>query len=138
MDAIDFSSLMLKKARKLNREYIKNNRVHLLEGEFGAFDFKGRSYSKIFAINVSYFWADLPTIFKKIHGLLKPQGLFVLYMSSPELLSKIPFIVGEVFNKYTINKVKADLLDAGFLSVDYETIIKNDCETYFISAQKQA
>ncbi len=136
VDAIDFSALMLKRARKNVSRYIDSGRVRIFDGEFGAFGLFDTVYSKIFAINVIYFWDDLSPIFSKIFKLLKPGGHFVIFMSSPERLRARPFTADMVFNKYSITEVRAALLKVGFLTVMHETVEKEGFDTYYVEAQK--
>jgi cyclopropane fatty-acyl-phospholipid synthase-like methyltransferase len=136
VDAIDFSAMMLKKARRINRDAVNAGRVRLFKKDFGEFDFSGNAYSKIFAINVIYFWNDLFLKFSKIYCLLKPGGRFILFMSSPELLARVPFAVDEVFAKYTLQQVETDLHRAGFSNVTHEKVVKKGFETYYICAEK--
>jgi cyclopropane fatty-acyl-phospholipid synthase-like methyltransferase len=136
IDAIDFSMLMVKKAMRDNKIAIHEKRVNLVYGDFIEYDFKDKRYSKIFAINVIYFWKELKPVFKKLFNLLKSNGRLHLYMSGPELLGKIPFAVDAVFNKHTLENVKTALMEAGFNSVDNQTLLKNGFQTYYISAKK--
>jgi cyclopropane fatty-acyl-phospholipid synthase-like methyltransferase len=137
VDALDFSTMMLKKAKRINRDAINAGRVRLFKGDFGEYDFSGNAYSKIVAINVIYFWNDLLLKFSKIYCLLKPGGRFILFMSSPERLAQVPFAVDEVFTKYTLQQVETDLHRAGFPNVTHEKVLKKGFETYYICAEKQ-
>jgi cyclopropane fatty-acyl-phospholipid synthase-like methyltransferase len=136
IDAIDFSMLMVKKAARNNKRAIKENHVKLIYGDFIEYDFKDKRYGKIFAINVIYFWKELKPVFIKLFNLLNSDGRLHLYMSSPELLGNIPFAVDAVFNKYSLDTVKKELLEAGFNTVDNQTILKNGFQSYYISAKK--
>jgi cyclopropane fatty-acyl-phospholipid synthase-like methyltransferase len=137
IDAIDFSMLMVKKAASNNKTAVDEKRVTLIYGDFTEYDFKDRRYSKIFAINVIYFWKELKPVFNKLFNLLKSGGRLHLYMSSPELLRKIPFAVDAVFNKYTLDNVMKELTEAGFTNVDNQAIVKNGFQSYYISTKKQ-
>jgi ubiquinone/menaquinone biosynthesis C-methylase UbiE len=136
IDAIDFSPLMLKKAGKYSRECTNPGRVRLINGDFRAFDFGDKTHSKIFAINIIYFWTDLPPVFSKIHGLLKPDGRLTLFMSSTERLNNVPFASNDVFSKYTLAEVKSALSKAGFSTITHEVIQKLGYDTYYICAGK--
>jgi ubiquinone/menaquinone biosynthesis C-methylase UbiE len=136
VDGIDFSALMVKKAIKTNSPSIKDGRVRLFSGNMLDFDFGDKTYSKIFAINVIYFWEDLATPFAKILSLLKSQGQLVLFMSGPERLNQIPFAVDSVFNKYTVEHVQTELSRTGFSDISCDTVSKGGNNTYYISATK--
>lgn len=134
IDAIDFSKFMLKRAKQNNRVFIKNGRIRLLEGDFQKFDAFDSKYTAVFAINVVYFWNDLGKVFKKVHDLLDRNGRFLVYMSSPERINKIPFADNDVFNRHSLEKVKGELSDAGFESFNVTTGVKDGLETYYIKA----
>jgi len=136
VDAIDFSPMMLKRARKNVNRYLNPARVRIFDGKFGTFGLFDTAYSKIFAINVIYFWDDLSAMFSRVFGLLKPGGYFVIFMSSPERLKARPFTADKVFNKYPITAVREALLNAGFLKILHETVVKGGFDTYYIVAQK--
>jgi len=136
VDALDFSPMMLKKAVKNNRNQISTGRVQFFMGDFGDYNFGDVVYSKIFAINVIYFWNDLSSKFSKIYSLLETGGRLILFMSSPERLQKIPFAIDGVFNKYTVAQVENDLSGAGFIKVNHERVVKNETDTFYICADK--
>lgn len=136
VDAIDFSPFMLKKAAKRNQSEVGEGRIRFFKGDFGDFDFGKSVYSKIFAINVIYFWNDLDAQFSKIFTLLKKEGRVVLFMSSPERLKNISFAVDEVFNKHTIDQVETALSKAGFKKVDHQTVVKMGFDTFYVIAEK--
>lgn len=135
IDAIDFSAMMIQMAKNKNSKNIAAKRVRLFKGDFSDHDFKN-TYSKIFAINVVYFWNDLVFEFTKIHSLLKQDGRLILYMSSPERLRKIPFAVDEIFNKYSMEQVENDLLQAGFVNVIFEKVQRAGFDIFYICALK--
>lgn len=135
IDAIDFSGMMIQKAIKINLKSIATKRVRLFKGDFCVHELN-TTYSKIFAINVVYFWKDLVAEFSKIYNTLKPGGQLILFMSSPESLRKIPFAVDEVFNKHSVDRVENDLLQAGFENITHEKIQKAGFDTFYICALK--
>lgn len=136
IDAIDFSAMMLKKAKQNTRRFIESNRIRFIKGDFCDHKFNGAAYSKIFAINVVYFWKDLNPVFLKINSLLKTGGRLVLFMSSPERLLATPFGRDAVFNKYTLDQVEAHLSHAGFSGITHEKLLRAGFETYYIGAGK--
>jgi SAM-dependent methyltransferase len=136
IDAIDFSPFMIKKAEKTRKGCPNPGRIVLLSDDFCDCDFTGKSYNKIFAINVVYFWRELPAVFAKILRLLRPEGVFILFMSGPERLNQVSFALNDVFIKRTLDQVASALLQAGFREVGHETVVKMGCDTYYICARK--
>jgi cyclopropane fatty-acyl-phospholipid synthase-like methyltransferase len=132
---VDFSELMFKKATKRNKKYIEAKQVILSHGDF--LDYAGAGeFSKIYGMNVLYFWADLLPYFVKLHGLLKKNGVLYLIMASPERLNKMAFTHQDVFNKYTVNEVVTALKKSAFNKVHYETRTTPLGEAYCLIAEK--
>jgi SAM-dependent methyltransferase len=136
IDAIDFSNLMLRKAKKNNHQCLRDGRVRLFEGDFRIFDRFDSRYTAVFAINVVYFWDDLDEPFRKVHKLLEKNGRFIVYMSSPERIDKVPFAVKDVFNRHSLEKVMGVLIDTGFEDLNVSTGVKDGSGTFYIKAVK--
>ena len=136
ISGIDFSELMRERAFRNNRAGLAAQRVRLLPGDFRTHDFGQDSFTKIYAINVIYFWEDLNTVLAKVCGLLTPHGRLVLFWSSPARLDRVPFAADGVFNKYPLEEVKAALAAAGFASVSHRVVAKGGRNAYFVTAEK--
>ena len=128
---IDFSELMYKRASKRNSKFIKNNRVHLLFGDFVETEISMGKFDKIFCVNVVYFWDDLQKPFEKVKSLLKDDGTFCLYMAGKDELNKAKFTKDGIFNKYSIGQIVNALKSSGFHEIDH-----NFRKGYFIKAKK--
>jgi SAM-dependent methyltransferase len=128
---IDFSELMFRRATNRNRQLIKNNKAHLLFGDFIETKINTSGFSVIFCINVVYFWDNLQKPFEKARSLLKDDGMFCFYMARNEDLTKIKIARNDIFNKYSIEHIKDALISVGFSDVDY--YFKNG---YYIKAKK--
>jgi arsenite methyltransferase len=128
---VDFSQLMHKRASKRNYKFIKNNRVHLMYGDFVENELSTTGFDKIFCINVVYFWDDLQKPFEKVNSLLKDGGTFCLYMAGKDELNKAKFTKDGIFNKYSIGQVVNALKSSGFHEIDH-----NFRKGYFIKAKK--
>jgi SAM-dependent methyltransferase len=89
---------MYKKAGRRDRKVIKNNRVHLLFGDFIETEISTSWFDKIFCINVVYFWNDLQKPFKRVRSLRKDDGLFCFYMANKDDLNKVKFTPDDIFN----------------------------------------
>lgn len=116
---IDFSELMYKRATNRNKQFIDNNRVHLLFGDFVETDISTSGFDKIFCINVVYFWDNLQNPFERVKSLLKDDGIFCLYMAKKDDLTKFIFTKDDIFNKYSIDQISEALKSAGFREFDY-------------------
>jgi SAM-dependent methyltransferase len=136
IDGIDFSRFMFRKAAKNVKSAIRRKRVRLFYGNLIDHDFGGNAYSKIFAINVIYFWKTLNEPLSRLYSLLRPGGRLVLLMSSPEYLNQNPMTATGIFNKHTIEQVQSELKRTGFGEVSYKTVSRNGQNIYYITAIK--
>ena len=116
---IDFSELMYTRATNRNKQFIDNNRVHLLFGDFVETDINTSGFDKIFCINVVYFWDDLQKPFEKVKSLLGDDGIFCFYMANKDELARLKFTSNDIFNKYSIEQISEALKSAGFREFDY-------------------
>ncbi len=91
ISGIDFSELMFGEATKRNKIHVDNKRVSLHYGDFLNAEIASNQYNTIFCINVIYFWPNLVKPFSKINTILKPGGLFCIYMMHPNDLNKRKF-----------------------------------------------
>lgn len=116
---IDFSELMYTRATNRNKQFIDNNRVYLLFGDFVETDISTSDFDKIFCINVVYFRDNLQKPFERVKSLLKDDGIFCFYMAKKEDLTKLKFTKNDIFNKYSIDQISEALISAGFREFDY-------------------
>jgi ubiquinone/menaquinone biosynthesis C-methylase UbiE len=116
---VDYSELMFRRASKRIIRFIKNDRVHLMFGDFVETELNTTGFDKIFCINVVYFWDDLQRPFKKVNLLLKDNGTFCIYMAGKEELNKDKITKNGIFNKYTIEQMLNALKSEGFNDVNY-------------------
>lgn len=132
ISGIDFSGLMYKEAIKRNKIFVENGKVQLRFGDFLTQESVGEKYDKVFCLNVIYFWSDLNFVFRKIHSLLNNGGILCIFMTHKDELEAASFTnLSKDFNKYSIESVEAELMNAGFQSVEY--FMDNG---YFIKAIK--
>ncbi len=67
------------------------DRVALIEGTVDALPFADAAFDKVFGVNVSYFWSDMPRALAEVLRVLAPGGSFVLGIRSPETLRRFQF-----------------------------------------------
>lgn len=136
LSGIDFSELMYKQALKNNSALVQTGRLDLQYGDFINYNFGDKKFTKVFCVNVIYFWVDLTIGFKSVFELLEPGGLYAIYMTSAEDLMKVPFARTDVFNKYSIDHVLASLEKAGFHKIENNNFTGKSEHGYFIYAVK--
>ncbi|MCU7496536.1 MAG: class I SAM-dependent methyltransferase [Ignavibacteria bacterium] len=115
---IDFSDLMYKKATERNKEFIDAGKVDLKYGNLLDSDLDSAKYDKVFCLNVIYFWNDLNKAFMKVSSLLNDNGIYFIYMTTAEELTRLGF--DKEFFKYSVEQVESALRQAGFNKVEYE------------------
>jgi cyclopropane fatty-acyl-phospholipid synthase-like methyltransferase len=120
VDGIDFSELMLKEASKRNAKHIKVQKANLILGDYLDHSYGNSTFDKVFCINVVYFWKDLNKPFSKIRLELKDNGLFSFFMAHQDDLNKMKFTKDDIFNKYTIEQVIAELEKTGFRDITFK------------------
>ncbi len=141
VEGVDFSKLMVKKAKKRNKKYIKEGRLTLQFKDIRKNNIEKNIYDRIIALNVIYFWENLNLVFKNIFNGLKNNGIFILCMMKKSDLIKVKFTQTEVFEKYELNNIMDELKAVGFKNVSYDTYssksyASDSNESFFIYAQK--
>ena len=76
IDAIDISSGMLEFAKRQAKDNSIENINYIKTSIFDE-RFKDEKFDAILAFNVLHYIEDMPSFIKKIHGLLKPNGIFI-------------------------------------------------------------
>jgi ubiquinone/menaquinone biosynthesis C-methylase UbiE len=133
MKGIDFSDLMYKIALKRNNKFIKDKRLELLKGDFLSFELPSNCFSKVFGVNVIYFWPNLSAAAAKIKRILKTSGKAVLYMSHKDDLVKIGFTKTDIFFKYDIETALTAFRNAGFTEISSGECTNGSFRCYYIT-----
>jgi ubiquinone/menaquinone biosynthesis C-methylase UbiE len=111
---VDFSPEMVRQARKLNAAFVAAGRVDLREGDATTLPFEDKTFDKVLAVNVIYFWPEpLPSL-DEIRRVLKPGGRLVLYFTHRDSMSGFAVAKTPVFTLYTGESVVDLLYRAGF------------------------
>ena len=82
------------------------------------FNFRESTYTKIFCVNVIYFWEDLSTPFQKVFDLLEQDSLFGIYITRSEDIVKVNYARSPIFKKYTQEEVINQLKIVGFSEIN--------------------
>jgi len=116
---IDFSRLMYKKARKLNREHIKRGKVILQCSDFDDYSYEDDIFHCVYFLNVIYFWDEIETRLKKIYSILKPNGKVIIFMADAECFKDTGQTAAQtLFYRYGIDHVMKEMGQAGFRSIE--------------------
>ncbi len=89
--AIDRSAVMLAQTLSRNRAAVHSGRVRLYHAPFERLPLARRSVDKVLAVNVAYFWDDLPAVLGEIDRVLRPGGLLSLYLTDAATMQRWPF-----------------------------------------------
>ena len=75
---VDYSSVSVEKAKKVNEDAILNDRCVILQGNVADLIFAANQFDLVTAFETVYFWPDLLQSFREIHRVLKPGGMFLI------------------------------------------------------------
>ena len=75
---IDYSSVSVEKAQRLNRSAIQEGRCAVLQGSVADMMFADNWFDAVTAFETVYFWPDLPRCFREVYRVLKVGGTFLI------------------------------------------------------------
>lgn len=75
---IDYSTVSVQKARKLNQDAIWNERCVVMQGDVSKMIFAASWFDAVTAFETVYFWPDVLQAFREVHRVLKPGGTFLI------------------------------------------------------------
>ena len=116
---IDYSSVSVKKARRLNRAAIQDGRCVVWQGSVEHIIFAKDWFDVVTAFETVYFWPDLPQCFLEVWRELKPGGIFLICNESngdTDKDEKWTRIIGGM-TIYKDTELEAYLEQAGFRDV---------------------
>lgn len=102
---MDQSAVMLEQAQKRNRDAIDAGRVFLYEAAFEQLPFEDASVDKILAVNVIYFWHDIPAVLREIRRVLRPGGRIVVYATDASAMGRWKFASPETHRLFTATEL---------------------------------
>ena len=116
---IDYSSVSVKKARRLNQAAIQEGRCVVWQGSVEHIIFAKDWFDIVTAFETVYFWPDLPQCFLEVWRVLKPGGIFLICNESngdTDKDEKWTRIIGGM-TIYKDTELEAYLEQAGFRDV---------------------
>ena len=116
---IDYSSVSVKKARRLNQAAIQDGRCVVWQGSVEHIIFAKDWFDVVTAFETVYFWPDLPQCFLEVWRVLKPGGTFLICNESngdTDKDEKWTRIIGGM-TIYKDTELEAYLEQAGFRDV---------------------
>lgn len=79
---VDYSIESVKLSREVNKDFIGQGKVEVLEGNVQALPFQDNSFDIITAFETVYFWPNIEKSFGEVKRVLKPGGTFMMGMES--------------------------------------------------------
>ncbi len=75
---IDYSSVSVEKARKVNKSAVRAGICKVLQGDVSALPFEDGSFDLTTAFETIYFWPNIGNAFLQVLRVLKPGGIFMI------------------------------------------------------------
>ena len=136
IEGVDFSGSMVSIAQRRNKKYIADGKVKITKNNFNEILYKDNIFTKVCTVNTIYFWPKPEYTVKKIAGLLKPEGKFVVAFEDYKQLEQRK-LNRNVFHLYSKDDVKNILINAGFSTdVGIESRIKGKSVFHCVVAIK--
>jgi SAM-dependent methyltransferase len=111
---VDQSALMPEQAGRRNRAAIREGRVALHQARFDCLPCDDACIDKLLAVNVIYFWDDLPRMAREIRRVLRPGGRAAVYATDSGKMSRWKFAGAPTHRLYGAQSLPEALANAGF------------------------
>lgn len=109
----------MEKARKLNKDAIKEGRCEILSGSVAKLPLEDGYFDAVTAFETIYFWQDIPQCFREVCRVLKSGGMFMICnecSGDNQKDDKWTEIV-DGMTIYRDDEIKKFLEDAGFCKI---------------------
>jgi SAM-dependent methyltransferase len=116
---IDFSEAMVSEADSFNRLLIADGKVEFRVASVEAIPFADRTFDRALTVNTVYFWPKPDQAFAEIRRVLRPGGVLLVAVGTPEQMAKFP-PSRHGFRLYNSDQLNKLLGNAGFQNVAVE------------------
>jgi ubiquinone/menaquinone biosynthesis C-methylase UbiE len=117
---VDFSELMVRKARNRNAAAISAGRVDLKHGDVSSLPYDDQTFDKVIAVQLIYFCQPPHLFLKESRRVLKPGGKIAVSFIAKDDMAKYKFTKTGVFALYTGQDALKLLTEAGFAQAHFE------------------
>ncbi|SHM03401.1 class I SAM-dependent methyltransferase [Chitinophaga sp. CF418] len=117
---LDMSETMVAEAIRENQARVADGSVELYLGRTEEMQFAAGAFTKVFAVNVLYFWDEPALALNAIHRVLDTGGELVLAIRSRETMQQLSFS-SHGFTLYSAEEAKALLEANGFRDIEVKT-----------------
>lgn len=124
---VDFSSVMVKEAKLLNKELMEIKGVYFEEASIESLPFNDNSFDTITTTNTLYFWPQPSENIKELLRVLKPNGKLLIAYRSKSCMDQLE-LAKYGFEKYENYDVEALLSSVGFKHISTQTIKEPELE----------
>lgn len=135
IEGIDFSSTMVKIARRKNEREINRGTVNIVKGNFDEMSSIDATFTKACCVNTVYFWKNPQHTIRKVYEVLEPGGKFIVAFEDIGQLRRRK-LSADVFRLYEAGDVKRLLLNCGFSNVCIESRTKQNFIFHCAVAEK--
>jgi ubiquinone/menaquinone biosynthesis C-methylase UbiE len=111
---VDFSELMVRKARKRNAAAISKGQVDLKQGDVSSLPYDDETFDKVIAVQLIYFCQTPHVFLREARRVLKPGGKIAVSFLAKDDMEKYKLTKTGVFALYTDQDVLKLLTEVGF------------------------
>jgi len=112
---VDVSDVMLRQARRRNRQFIKDGRVKIKLGSVLQLPYPDSLFDKVFAVNNFHIWSDQEAALGEIRRVLKEGGILLLPLRHKHPTHR--WLVPPGFTEHEIDQVIRLLDREGFRNI---------------------
>ncbi len=113
----DFSSTMVKMARRRCEHAVAEGRVDLKHVDSATLPFDAARFDKVLSVHTIYFWPDPDAQFKEIHRVMKRGARLALGVRKNRTAAGTDSFPGSVYTFYDNEQIEGFLQRAGFSDV---------------------
>ncbi len=119
---IDHSPEMVRLSRRVNKAFLKKDRVEIHKGSVFSLPFQDNLFEIVTAFETIQFWPDLKHDLQEVKRVLQPSGRFLVVNRYPDLQGK-DAAWAEVLQIHSAEAYREKLSAAGFvdISADHQT-----------------
>ena len=115
---IDFSDVMLRRAKARNRGAVRNRRMEFLRADSRSLPLADNLFSKSLSVHTVYFWPDPIKHLAEIRRVLKPGGSFVLCFRSTQDKRALATCPSTIYRFRSVHEIETLLAEAGFSTIE--------------------